>query len=128
MMQTKKVVLYGSSLFIVGLEASLAAVPGLGNQRVDVQRDDSLDRVRAAAPEVIVVELGAAPGDQAFTLLKEFPGVVLIGLDLESDQLLVLSAHQQPSQAAADLVEVINKQRSRREENIIPATANRKHQ
>jgi hypothetical protein len=110
MMQTKKVVLYGSSLFIVGLEASLVAVPGLDIQRVEAQRDDSLDRLRAAAPEVIIVEQGGAPADQAFTLLKEFPGVVLIGLDLESDQLLVLSVHQQASQAVADLVQVIHKQ------------------
>jgi len=110
MMQTKKVVLYGSSLFIVGLEASLADVPRLDIQRLEAQRDDSLARLRAAAPDVIIVDLGASPGDQAFALLKEFPGVVLISLDLESDRLLVLSVHQQASLAVADLVEVIHKQ------------------
>jgi len=80
---------------------------------------------RTGDPRIMAHTLdGIIRSDRWFTI----PGVVLIGLDLESDQLLVLSAHQQPSRAAADLVEVINKQRSRREENIIPATANRKHQ
>jgi DNA-binding NarL/FixJ family response regulator len=110
MLQKKKVVLYGSSIFIAGLEASLKAVSGLEIQRVELQRDDSLDRLLTEAPDVIVIELGISSGDQAFSLLKAFPGVALIGLDTESNRLLVLSMQQESAMTTADLVQVIQRQ------------------
>lgn len=110
MLQKKKVVLYGSSLFITGLEASLKVVPDLEIQRVEVKQQDSLDRLRAQAPDVIIIELGIATGDKTINLLKSFPGVALIGLDPESNQLMVLSLQQESVLTTADLVQVIQKQ------------------
>ncbi len=107
MAKTKKVILYGGSLFIAGLYTSLSATPGLEIQRLEAKEGNDLDRVRACAPDVIVVELGAASKNLTFALLKKFPGVTLIGLDPESDRLLVLSIQQHTALAAADLVKVI---------------------
>jgi DNA-binding NarL/FixJ family response regulator len=110
MVQKKKVVLYGSSLFITGLETSLKVVPDLEIQRMEVRNQDSLDRLRTEAPDVIIIELGIAAGDQTINLLKAFPGVALIGLDPESNRLMVLSMQQESAMTTADLVQVIQRQ------------------
>ena len=107
MPKTKKIILYGSSLFIAGLDASLSAIPGLDIQRVEAKAGDDLEHVRAVAPEVIIVEMGIASKNLTFTLLQKFQGVTLIGLNPESDHLLVVSVQQQTALAAADLVKVI---------------------
>jgi hypothetical protein len=107
MPKTKKVILYGGSLFIAGLDASLSAIPGLDIQRVEAYAGNDLEQVRAYEPDVIVVELGVASKNMTLTLLQRFPGVTLIGLDPESDRLLVLSVQHQTALAAADLVKVI---------------------
>jgi DNA-binding NarL/FixJ family response regulator len=103
----KKVILYGGSLFIAGLDASLSTVPGLEIQRVEAHAGNDLELVRAGTPDVIIVDLGVASKTLTLALLQKFPGVTMIGLDPESDQLLILSVQQQKAQAAADLVKVI---------------------
>jgi trans-aconitate methyltransferase len=74
---------------------------------VEACEDNNLDRVRAGAPDVIIVDMGIASRNLTLTLLQKFPGVTLIGLDPESDRLLVLSVQHQTALAAADLVKVI---------------------
>jgi DNA-binding NarL/FixJ family response regulator len=107
MPEKKKVILYGSSLFIAGLDASLSDIPGLEIQRVEARLGNDLELVRAGTPDVIIVDLGVASKNLTLALLQKFPGVTMIGLDPESDQLLILSVQQQKAQAAADLVKVI---------------------
>lgn len=107
MSQTKKVILYGGSLFINGLSISLSAIPNLEVKRMEAQIDDDLEWVRTEAPDVIIAELGIATGTMAPILIKKYPGVTLIGLDTECNRLLVFSIKQQIALAANDLVKVI---------------------
>jgi hypothetical protein len=107
MPKNKKVILYGGSLFIAGLDASLSAIHGLDIQRVEALAGNELELVRAGTPDVIIVDLGVASKNLTLALLQKFPGVTLIGLDPESDQLLILSVQQQKALATADLVKVI---------------------
>ena len=76
---------------------------------MEAQTDDDLEWVRTEAPEVIIAELGIATGTMAPILMNKFPGVTLIGLDTESNRLLVFSIKQQTALAANDLVKVIQK-------------------
>lgn len=107
MPKSTKVILYGSSLFIAGLNASLSTIPGLEIERVEVHEGNDLERVRAAKPEVIVLEMGVTSKNLSLSLLQKFPGVRLIGLNLESDMLMILSVQEQKALAAEDLVKVI---------------------
>ena len=102
-----KVILYGGSLFINGLSISLSAIPELEVHNVEAQTDDDLEWVRAEAPDVIIAELGIASGTMAPYVMKKYPGVTLIGLDTESDRLLIFSIKEQTAVAANDLVKVI---------------------
>ncbi len=110
MAQTKKVLLCGNSLFIAGLQTSLESVSDLQLTRLDARTDWLWKRLREEVPDVLILELGTMPGDQSLTLLKEFPRLMLIGLDPESDHLLVLSVQEQTPLAVADLVRVIRGQ------------------
>ena len=107
MPQTKKVILYGSSLFIAGLDSSLSAAPGLEIRRLEVEAGSLLEQVRTGTPDVIVVDLGVAPGNLTFNLLQKFPDVTLLGLNPENDQLLILTIQQRKAQEAHDLLRVI---------------------
>jgi len=110
MAHPQKVLLYGGSLFIECLQASLEPVSELELERVEARLDLLRKRLDEDLPSVLILELGAAPGDFGLALLKEFPHLTLIGVDLESDNLMVLSIQQEAPLAVADLVRVIRQQ------------------
>lgn len=97
---------------MAGVEASLAAVPGLTIQRGEACESHLLDGVRATLPDVVIFELGAVSDKMMLSLFRELPAVHLIGLDLEQDRLLVVSGWQQSAPNTADLVRIIRDQAS----------------
>jgi hypothetical protein len=102
-----RVVLYGSSLFIEGLEESLKAVPALEVVRLRADANNLLQQARRVQPNAVVIESGALPDEFSIGLLKEFPGLLLVALDRETSHLLVLSGQQAPAVTTKDLVQVI---------------------
>lgn len=110
MAHPQKVLLYGSSLFIECLQASLEPVSELELERVEARPDLLRKRLDEDQPGVLILELGAAPGDFGLALLKEFPQLTLIGVDLESDNLMVLSMQKEAPQAVDGLVRLIRRQ------------------
>lgn len=107
MQQMKRVVLFGGSLFIAGLDASLSAIPGLEIQHVVGREEKDLLQVCKKAPNVIIVEMGFTSGNLTLTLLQKFPRATLIALDPESDRLLILTVKREIVLAAAELEKVI---------------------
>ncbi len=104
-----RVVLYGSSLFIEGLEESLKVVPELEVLRLHSDVKDLLGEARRLRPDAVFVEVGALPDEICFGLLKELPGLLLVALDRESSQQLVLSGQQACAETTMDLVKLILK-------------------
>jgi hypothetical protein len=102
-----QVVLYGSSLFIEGLDESLKAVPRLGVVRLRTGANNLLQQARRVQPDAVVAEAGALPDEFSIGFLKEFPGLLLVTLDRESSHLLVLSGQQAHAATTKDLVQVI---------------------
>jgi hypothetical protein len=107
MTQTKKVLLYGSSLFITGLQSSLETQTGLDVRRVNARTGLLRKQLRSAPPDALILELGSLPGDFCLNLLKDFPRLKLIGLDTESNRLLDISVQQEAPLAAAELARLI---------------------
>jgi len=106
------VVLYGNSLFMAGVEASLRGQPGLDVVRIDTTLPNVAQRLDALHPDVIIFDLTTSNSpfsDLHFpsSILQEHPGLSLIGLDLNSNQVLVLSGQQHTVLAADDLAQVI---------------------
>jgi len=107
-----RVAVCGSSLTMAGLAASLQA-----NQDLDVVRIPAITAALAQgpgeqAPTVIAFDLAEVTGNLAIALLRERPGLMLIGVDLDSDKLLLLSGHAEQVLSVADLVKVIHQRQS----------------
>jgi len=106
-----RVLLYGHSLFIAGLQASLEAVPGLDLQDVDAQSDCLQERMSAWKPDVLIFELNNLARVPSLVVLKDYPNLLLIGMDIECDELLVLTGYHQQAFSTTDLVGVIHQER-----------------
>ena len=128
------VVLYGNSLFMAGVEASLRGQPGLDVVRIDATFPNPVQRLDALHPDVIIFDLTAPPSTlpafgyaqarlptsnlhSPFSILQKHPGLSLIGLDLNSNQVLVLSGQQHTVLAADDLAQVIQALLSKQRDN-----------
>ncbi len=108
MEKPRRVAVYGNSLNMAGIVASLKADPTLEVLCVNLDSPDarqSLDENDFAA---IVFDLSDPPLRLGFTLLRDRPGLLLIGVDPSRDEMLVLSSHPAQALSMADLVDVIH--------------------
>ncbi len=108
MEKRRRVAVYGNSLHMAGIVASLKADTTLEVLCVNLDSPDarqSLDENDLAA---IVFDLGDPPLRLGFTLLRDRPGLLLIGVDSSRDEMLVLSSHPAQALSMADLVNVIH--------------------
>lgn len=110
MLQARRAVLYGNTIFLAGLAVQYANRPGLEIMTIDADQPHAEQQLDASAPNVIVFDLTAAQPDRAIHLLKKNPGLVLVGVDATSDQVLVLSGHTSPVLTTDDLLRMIEGQ------------------
>ena len=106
-----RVVVYGSSLHMAGIQASLKAEPDLEVVCVNPYAPMAGQRLNELHPAAIAFDLTDPSLGLDVTLLREQPGLLLIGVDPSSDELLVLSSRPAQALSASDLVSVIRKER-----------------
>ena len=110
MEERRVVVLYGASLFVAGVEASLRDRPGLDVVRIDAALPDAGRRLKSLRPDVIIFDSGDArlvALPDMTQLLRDNPGVLVIGLDLTNNEVTVVSSQQRSATKVEDLVEAI---------------------
>ena len=105
-----KTVVYGKSAFIAGVESGLRNVPGLDVVWIDATLPDAAQRVRALHPDAVILEYTDLNSPFVIPFLKDYPGFLLIGLDPNSDTVLVLSKHRRTVLAIDDLAQVIRQE------------------
>jgi hypothetical protein len=98
---------------MAGIAASLRANPDMEVVGLDPDVPTVLQQITECTPMVIVFDQGAVPSDLAILLLREQPGLLLIGVDPSSNELLVLSSHTAQALSVADLIEVIHRKGER---------------
>jgi len=103
-----KVVLYGNSLALSGVGASLEAHPGLRLVRVDA-KGASAEALGDLEPDVVVFDLATARPDVVELWSRDRP-VLPIGVDLLKHQVVVFSGTCSSARTADDLVRVIESQ------------------
>ncbi|PWB50195.1 MAG: hypothetical protein C3F13_17155 [Anaerolineales bacterium] len=104
-MQT--VLLYGNSLTVSTIGASLQACPDLQVLSLDPTRPNVIWRQEELQPGIVIFDLATAYPNFAIDLWRAHPGMLLIGVDPSSDEMLVLSDRPQPALSVQDLVNVI---------------------
>jgi hypothetical protein len=111
MQEQHLVVLYGNSLLMAGVEASLRGRPGLDVVRIDTALPDAGERLNALRPDVAICDLTAPHYSEfAISFLRENPDLPLIGLDPNSKTVTVLSNQRYTASTVNDLVQVIQMQ------------------
>jgi hypothetical protein len=99
--------LCGESVLIEGIEASLKGREEVEIMLLDTSRPDVVQVLDKLNPDVIVFDLTPSQLSRVFTFLRTHTDVVLIGLDIESDLALFLSAEWRMLPTVADLMQVI---------------------
>jgi len=103
-----QVVVYGSSIAMAGIAASLQADAGLDVVRLNRLGPTSQPSLDELNPAVIAFDLSDPPSGVDVALLCERPGLLLIGVDPGSDELVIVSSRQRRAVAVADLLRVIH--------------------
>ncbi len=103
----RKVVLYGDSVVLAGMGATLERYPRLEVISLAVPPATTPRQLDDLCPSVVVLDLGMVKTDFVFALLSDHPDLLLIGLDPGGDRLLVLSGQHARGLATEDLVRLI---------------------
>lgn len=101
------VVVCGRSLNMAGIAASLNVDNTLEVVCIDPHSPVDWGRLNELDPTAIVFDLNDPSADVDIMLLQERPDLLVIGADLLSDTLLILSCHPQQAQSMAELIKVI---------------------
>jgi hypothetical protein len=100
------VVLFGSSLLMDTVEASLEKHE-LGLLRMHTSVTNLKERLQALSPDLIIFDLDVPLSEVIISLLIDQPGTPLLGLDVTSSRVVVLSSRQHKVMTANELAHVI---------------------
>ena len=102
-----RVVLYGNSVFLAGIQADLKRRAELEVLTVEPDCPDTAACIHALNPTAVLFDLAAAQPDFAIPLLRDWPDTILIGVNSSSDEILVLSGQQVRAATMTELTHVI---------------------
>jgi hypothetical protein len=108
------IVLFGDSLLMDGVEASLADQHELDVIRVDITINNVGQHLQTIAPDLVIFDLDLPFSAQIVPLLQEQPGIPFIGLDAQCSEVITLSSQHYAALSANDLVKVIQMQTTTR--------------
>lgn len=117
MKQQRRVVLYGSSLILGAVGASLRRYPDLEILSMGSPLPAEQD-LAALAPDVVLFDLGSARPDLAGSMLEVGPRLLLIGLDADSDRMLIWAGEGSRVLSVEDLVSMIHRGERRRGDSL----------
>ncbi len=107
MTKAQRVIVYGSNVALAGIKASLGK-----DSRIEVigqaftQDQQELCRLQ---PDAVLFELDAVPPEFPYALSKELPGLLLIGIDPETNRVLLWSGEQAIGLSSQDLAQLIHR-------------------
>jgi hypothetical protein len=105
-MNGRTVVLYGRSLLLSGVAASLEQCPALHVMQAGAWTEAS--RLLAEhTPDVLIFDLTNASDSHILSLLLTNPGLLMIGLDAECNQAVLVVGHEARSLTLSQIREIV---------------------
>jgi hypothetical protein len=101
------VALCGDNLVMSTVAATLQQKFPFHVRQMDASGPDRPDESDAGIPDVLVFDLATVASDSAIRWLREYPGILLIGVDLTGNKMLVLSGQQSRFLTVEDLARVL---------------------
>ena len=102
----RRAIVYGDSLILEGVRASLDKCPGLEVLVLHQPPETLPDELRAHCPAALIFDVEAIQPELLLSLFQQ-PCLLLIGIDPETHRALVWSGRQAAAVDAADLLQVI---------------------
>ena len=113
MADIRKVVLYGNSVFMAGVEAGLKSRDEIEVIHIDASLPNAAQELDVLNPAVVIFDLSSPPPLRlGLPFIREHLGLPFIGLDVTSNTVLVLSCQQYTALTVDDLAQVIQTQLS----------------
>jgi hypothetical protein len=107
-MQNQRVVaLYGNSLLMDIVEASLGKTQELGVVRVDGSSSGAVERLKSLRPDMIVVDSSEPDSQFVISFFKDRAGVPLLCLDPDCNKAMLLSCQHYTSLTTTDLTDLV---------------------
>ena len=103
------VVLVGDSLLMDTVEASLGEDQEFGVMRMYTTVTDIAERLQSLCPDAVIFDWDAPHVDFVLAMLKQRPGVPLLGLDVTCSQVTVLCSEQHLTLTVNDLARVVRR-------------------
>lgn len=113
-----KIILYGNSVILGTLGASLGRYPDLEIMTLSPTLEGA-EELEALTPDVILFDEDAGRPEAAFVLLKRYANLLLIGINPENEQLFLWSSGQGSVVSTADIVQTIARISKKGSERII---------
>ena len=99
--------LIGNSMLIDGVEACLRDLKMDNLVRWNVITADFAKNLKASHPELIIFEQGTPEVDKLLNMIQEYPGINMLGIDLESNKVLIMDSFQIQIRSMSDLHRVV---------------------
>jgi hypothetical protein len=106
-MARRRVILYGRSVILGTVGVSLERYADLEIIPLSPPLPGA-EELEALAPDVILFDVDAGRPEAAFTLLETWPNLLLVGVNPESDQIVLWSSSRGSALVTEDLVRVIS--------------------
>ncbi len=107
MNRVQRVVICGTSVFILAIEARLTAIPGMEVIRVDPRLPAAVERITALEPDIVLAQQDGTCTDLTLALVNQ--GLPLIKLDIGQNEATLLSSVRVPIVETDDLVQMIER-------------------
>lgn len=106
MAERKRIILFGNTLVLAGVQASLEAALAFEVIPLDAGRATEADLL-ALHPHAIIFDVGSIRPCFRYELVQELPGLRLFGLDPDRNQVLLWSGQYLRELSTADLVHAL---------------------
>ena len=107
MATTRRVLLCGKSLLFSGLQATLESTPGVDFWIVAPHPLQIREAIIEWQPDILILESALLQSDFSLSVMKDFPQLKLVGIDLEENHMLVYSSLFSNEPRTTDLIQVI---------------------
>ena len=94
-------------MLIDGVEACLRDLKMDNLVRWNVINADFAKNLKASHPELIIFEQGTPEVDKLLNMIQEYPGINMLGIDLESNKVLIMDSFQIQIRSMSDLHRVV---------------------
>jgi hypothetical protein len=108
MLAQKSVLVYGKSLNLAGIVACLKGDADLDVHFIDPYQLNTREVLKNLEPETVIYDLTDPPADLDISLLGERPGLLLVGVDPSSNEVLVLTGKRNRVVTASELTHLVS--------------------